>query len=310
MQSDNIPSNGLKVFSFWNGRMEEAPAVVKAATESWREGCLLAGFEYHIINESNLDKWEASMGADGDKLKHFREHGRYLPDHKWRKYSDMLRLLLLKQFNGIWVDATLMLMKPLNEWIPDPEKFGGLQLPKGSGIMEMESWLLISLKPCPFVSDWADQFADYSIRVNEDAAQWKMRRFSVPWWMHRFSSKIRGWSHHWFSEWFIRFYPRSPYYAIYYSFSLMWKRVSHIHGMQKFKVFLPYSLDAWSSFNSRQKPDWKLEDIDPALLESLESLPFLKLDWKRSPKKELCDLPENSVIRYLWSLSLAPSARG
>lgn len=304
MEATGLVMSGLKVFTFWNGPIEAAPAIVRAATESWRKGCHLDGYDYHIINEENLESWEDLMGDDGDKLKYFRKHGRYVPDHKWRKYSDMLRLLLLKHFNGIWVDATVLLMTPLRDWIPDPTKFGGLQLPKGSGFMEIESWLLISLRPCTFVEEWADQFADYSVRVNEDAAQWKVKRFSIPWWMHRYSSKIRGWSNHWFDDWFIRLYPRSPYYAIYYSFSLMWSRVSRIHGMQRFKVFLPYSLDAWSNFNSRQRPDWHKEDMDVALLDSLSLLPFLKLDWKRSPKKEMQDLPDNSVIKHLWLHSL------
>ena len=47
-----------------------------------------------------------------------------------------------------------------------------------------------------------------------------------------------------------------------------------------------------------------MEDIDIALLESLSLLPFIKLDWKRSPKDELQDLPDNSVIRHLWLHSL------
>lgn len=45
--------------------------------------------------------------------------------------------------------------------------------------MGMESWLLISLQPSVFVTDRADKFVDYSVRVFEDAAQWKMKRFSV-----------------------------------------------------------------------------------------------------------------------------------
>ena len=175
--------------------------------------------------------------------------------------------------------------------------------------MEMESWLLISLQPCEFVAEWADQFADYSVRINRDAPQWTVRRFSVPWWMHRLSSRLRGWSRNWFSEWFIRLYPRSPYYAIYYSFSLVWSRVSQTHGMEKFKVFLPYPLDAWSSFNTGQRPDWKMEDADVALLESLAEMPFLKLDWKRSPEEALYQLPDNSVLKYLWRQSLLDSFR-
>ena len=298
----------IKVFTFWNGSLEEAPAVVRAATQSWRRGCLLAGFEYHVINESNLEDWEEMMGVDGEKLKFFREKGRYLPYHKWRKYSDMLRLLLLKHFNGIWADATVLLIKPLDEWLPDPVKFGGLQLPNGAGL-EIESWLIISLEPSAFVTDWADQFADYSVRVNEDAAQWKVKRFSIAWWMHRLSSKIRNWSHMWFAEWFIRLYPRSPYYAIYYSFSLMWKRMSQIHGMEKYKVYLPYSLQAWSKFNSCQRSDWKIGDVDSALLESLAELPFLKLDWKRSPSHDLQGLSENSVMKHFWRLSLASESQ-
>ena len=298
-------SDRLSVFTFWNGNIEDAPAVVKAAIESWRVGCSMAGFEHHIIQESNLEGWEDALGEDGNKLRKFREHGRYLPDHKWRKYTDVLRLLLLKHFNGIWVDSTVMLMKPLDEWVPEPCHYGGLQLPKGAGSLAMESWLILSLEPCAFVSDWADFFADYSIRINRDAPQWRVRRYSIPWWMHRLTLKVSGWSRYWFSEWFLRFYPRSPYYAIYYSFSLMWRRSAHLHGMEGFKVFLPYPLDAWSAFNTVQRPEWTLNDMDSAMLESLSSMPFLKLDWKRSPEGNLNELPEDNVIKHLWSRSQA-----
>lgn len=55
--------------------------------------------------------------------------------------------------------------------------------------------------------------------------------------------------------------------------------MSQTHGLHKLEVFLPYSLNAWSSFNARQQwPDWKIEDVDVAVLESLAKMSFLMLD--------------------------------
>ena len=98
-------------------------------------------------------------------------------------------------------------------------------------------------------------------------------------------------------------YKRIPYFANYYSFEYVLKRQTP-HALN-YQLFLPFDLAGWSFFNSTQKPDMKMEDVNPTLIKSLLLLPFVKLDWKRSPDEKLDQLEAKYLLSLLWNDSNA-----
>jgi hypothetical protein len=299
MKSDN---NQRFVFQFWHAGVENAPPVVLSCIDSWRKGCERIGFKHVVISEVDLDYWEAQFPESiGKSLQDFRHHATCWEDAKWRRYSDMLRLALLKCFNGIWADATLLLMRPIEDWLPDPSHAGGLQLCKGASDRLIENWLICSLGESQLLNAWLDHYVEFNLSAQRDASQYLAKKYSVPGIMfriQRFFPRAKTW---WFGWTMRSFYNRHPYFANYYSFEYVLRK--HPNSAQEFQIFLPYDLVGWSFFNSYQKPDWKLNHVNPALVNSLMLLPFIKLDWKRSPQKGLENLDEALLLRFLWDRS-------
>lgn len=91
----------------WLQGEENAPEVVKKCIKSIREKC--AGWKIIILTNDNLSEY-----AD-------------IPDYIYKKHhkgiisnthlSDILRLSVLKQYGGIWIDSTVLLTAPLPEKI-------------------------------------------------------------------------------------------------------------------------------------------------------------------------------------------------
>lgn len=302
MTSTVQESSAFYVFQFWNSGLDSAPAVVKSCIESWKLGCTGNDVEHVVIDEKTLPEWEGRIGGDfGKALQEFRLNARCWPDSKWRRYSDMLRLALLSKFNGIWADSTLLLTKPLQEWLPDPVTAGGLQLCRGVN-NAIENWFICSLSESEFLNAWAEHYIAYNIEVQRDASQYLAKKFSVPGMMFRLQHSVPRAKRWWFS-WFLRkVYRKHPYFANYYSFEFVLHQRRGEDNL--YKLYLPYDLHAWSTFNSHQRPDWQIKDFNPTMRSHLERMPFIKLDWKRSPNEPLHMLPDDSTLKFFWDLGI------
>ena len=292
------------VFQFWHSGFEHAQPVVQSCIESWRKGCERIGFKHIIISEGDLDYWEAQFPEPIEKkLNHFRHHATCWEDAKWRRYSNMLRLALLSSFNGIWADSTLLLMKPIEDWLPDATSSGGLQLCKGASDRLIENWFICSLSESPLLNSWLEHYVDYNTEVQRDARQYLAKKYSVPGIMFRIQRHLPRAKTWWFGWMLRKAYKRIPYFANYYSFEYVLKRQTP-HALD-YQLFLPYDLTGWRFFNSTQKPDLKVEDVNPTLIKSLLMLPFVKLDWKRSPDDKLDQLEDKYLLGFLWKESNA-----
>ena len=289
----------LHVFQFWNTPLVEAPPVVKSCVQSWSNACRKDGFEHHFISNSDLSDWEARIGGwHGEYLKKFRLEANCWEDQRWRRYSNMLRLALLSKFNGIWADSTLLLLRPIRTWLPDVSRSGGLHFCRSAHAQLLENWFLCSLGESDLLDDWRDHYCKYNMMVQRDAPQYKARRFSIPGLMFRLQKIAPKAQRLWFSVVLSKMYRRAPYFANYYSFEY----VLNTRGERDelYRMYLPLDLTGWSRFNSLQRSDLCYEFLDPALWDSIICLPFVKLDWKRSPLQELPLLDEELVLRKLW----------
>lgn len=292
------------VFQFWHDGEELAPPLVRSCIQTWRVGCERAGFEHVMISRESLDFWESKFPDFlRVRLRNFRDHAQCWPDAKWRRYSDMLRLALLSSFNGIWADSTLLLTKPIEEWLPDPGEAGGLQLCKGVTDRLIENWFICSLDDSPLLNDWLEHYVRYNTTVQLDASQYLAKRLSIPGLMFRIQHQIPRAKTWWFKWPLQNIHRRHPYFANYYSFEYVLNRLSP--QPKKHHLFLPYDLVGWDHYNSNQQSNWVLKDFDRTLLRSLMLLPFIKLDWKRCPGRLLDELDEDNLLRHFWETSQA-----
>ena len=95
-----------EIWIFWEQGWDNAPIICKMCRDTW-------------IN-NNSKTWKINI-LDKNNLNYFI-NPEELNKNFWKiepiqMRSDIIRLLLLQKFGGIWIDATCLCNKPLDEWI-------------------------------------------------------------------------------------------------------------------------------------------------------------------------------------------------
>lgn len=94
-----LPRN---IWIYWDSGLDKAPEVVKMCIESWR--AKNPGWKVHVL--------------DQDRVCEFTTMPKLSPSMPIQFYADLLRLRLLREHGGVWVDATAYCVRPLDEWLP------------------------------------------------------------------------------------------------------------------------------------------------------------------------------------------------
>ncbi len=159
------------VWLLWLQGWNSAPWLVKQVAESWEINNPDWNIEY--ITLENLRKYVHDIDYIYDRTK---EIG---PQHK----ADIIRLSLLKNYGGVWADATMLCMQPLNTWIEEAVKPAGLWMYHGHGA-EMGCkhgpaiWLIASEKNSLMIDKWKSACDEYWIdRTNTNNYFWLDRLF-------------------------------------------------------------------------------------------------------------------------------------
>lgn len=69
--------------------------------------------------------------------------------------TDVFRLLLLARYGGVWADASMLCMQPLDNWIHTSLKENGFWM------YDICSWFMIAAKNSTFASIWRDLAIEY-----------------------------------------------------------------------------------------------------------------------------------------------------
>jgi hypothetical protein len=87
--------------------------------------------------------------------------------------SDVLRILLLHEFGGLWVDATLLCNRPLDDWLPEVMGEGFFAFAAPAASRPLASWFLSADAGHYLVSAWCRQtIAYWSDRTAADDYFW------------------------------------------------------------------------------------------------------------------------------------------
>lgn len=137
------------IWTYWHDA--ELPLLVKQCIVGWRR----LNPEYHInvITAANM-----------------AQYVEYIPEQLAQlniaKQTDWLRLTLLKQYGGVWLDASIILTKPLSCWLEpalsdDKVEFTGFYLDKYNATASypvIDSWFLAAKPGSAFIADWLKVF--------------------------------------------------------------------------------------------------------------------------------------------------------
>lgn len=94
---------------FWHSGFDDVPDVVRRSRETWRH--FNPDHDLRALNLADASRYlgvDLEVAFEGISI-----------DLGWTGKSDLIRLMLLSKFGGIWADATTFCLKPLSEWLYD-----------------------------------------------------------------------------------------------------------------------------------------------------------------------------------------------
>jgi len=127
------------IYTFWDS--DELPPIVKASIETWKKHC--PEYEIRILNYENTKH----IG-----IKHRDSHARY---------ADFVRLYCLEETGGVWIDASVFLQRPLDDWIESGYDYTGYHAEFFSTDEKypvIENWFMAAPKGSKFIADWKNEF--------------------------------------------------------------------------------------------------------------------------------------------------------
>jgi hypothetical protein len=153
------------IWLLWLQGWDKAPWLVQQVRESWEN--YNPDWTIQLVDENNLKDFV----TDIDYV--YRES--ISPQAK----SDIIRLALLRKHGGVWADATLLCMQPLDKWVPDAIRPAGFWMyhGKGGGTMSRRDgpacWFIVSIKDSYIIKKWKTACDMYWIeRKSADKYYW------------------------------------------------------------------------------------------------------------------------------------------
>lgn len=160
-----VPKN---IWLYWDSGEATAPPIVAACIASWRDRN--PDWTVHVLDAENV----ASM-VDmplGPK------------DISVQAFADLLRLRLLRQQGGVWADATVLCLRPLDDWLPPLARHGFFAFIWD----KTDRWFIL-----PNVLRETTNWFMASEAEGEVVTQWEARSFTY--WQGRKAAHVYYWPH-------------------------------------------------------------------------------------------------------------------
>ena len=159
------------VWILWLQGWHKSPWLVKQVAESW----LINNPEWKIefLSYQNLGNFVNDIDYIYDKNKKISAQA----------LSDIIRLSLLKNHGGVWADATMLCMQPLDHWIYEAIHPSGVWMYHGHGANMKNgpaSWFIISTKGSYIINKWKEECDNFWInRISTDNYFWMDGLFKI-----------------------------------------------------------------------------------------------------------------------------------
>lgn len=156
------------IWTCWFQGRASAPKLVERCLRSWERNN--PGWDFRCLDATTIPLY-LPLGQHVDLERQLLTAA---------SLSDILRVLLLQEFGGVWVDATLFCNRPLDEWLPDVMGGSFFAFAKPAPDRPLSSWFLSAAPKNYLVPLWAQRTVDY--------------------WANRQKSEDYFWFHHLFRE--------------------------------------------------------------------------------------------------------------
>lgn len=142
------------IWILWLQGWAEAPWLVRKVAESWEINNPTWNIEY--LSWGNLNRYVSDAPYLTDSAKTIEPAA----------VSDIARLSLLTNHGGVWADATLLCMQPLDSWVVEAVRPAGLWMYHGHGagmsaLNGPASWFMASERGAPLIAKWKTACDNY-----------------------------------------------------------------------------------------------------------------------------------------------------
>lgn len=141
MTLGSAPAIPRTIWSLWSEGRERAPELSNRCFNAWEN--LNPGWKLNVLDSAQ------ALEIVG----HLPDHVRHLPI---QALSDIIRIHLLKQHGGIWVDATVWPTSPLERWLDDARPTGFFAFERPGPDRPISSWFLCAPPGHSLITTWAE----------------------------------------------------------------------------------------------------------------------------------------------------------
>lgn len=149
------------IWTCWFQGREGAPSVVRKCLRSWE--LKNPGWEFRCLDAQSVERY-VPLGPYVDLTRQALTAA---------SLSDVVRILLLHEFGGVWVDATLFCHRPLDAWLPGVMEEGFFAFAEPAPDRPLSSWFLAGESHSYLLTAWAARVVDYwTTRARSDDYFW------------------------------------------------------------------------------------------------------------------------------------------
>lgn len=137
----------MNLYILWFQGFENAPEIIRWCVASWKH--YNPTWNIVLLDNNNLKNY-----VDLEKVS-------YSKDIELCHLADMVRMILLRDYGGLWVDATSFCNKPLDDWLPAYITSGFFAFDQYRPDLKIANWFLYAEKNHPIISQWCDETLYY-----------------------------------------------------------------------------------------------------------------------------------------------------
>ncbi|WP_220801280.1 capsular polysaccharide synthesis protein [Roseobacter sp. OBYS 0001] len=152
-----------KIWCAWHQGLDHAPKHIQKIIQLWRE--FNPDYELTVFADPETSEILRSEGIEPSLL---------TPQVK----ADILRSLMLKKYGGVWVDATLLPTRSLDEWLSPIMRESTFFAFTSSGDPDliMQNWFLAAQTHSVLMARWCDFYLNY-FKSPRSLHSWKKALF-------------------------------------------------------------------------------------------------------------------------------------
>lgn len=145
-----MPQLPKNIFVYWASGFENAPEIVDLCVSSWETRN--PDFAVIKIDDETVSEW-----VDLDRYISPADRASLTI----QKFSDLIRLALLAEHGGFWVDSTTYCRAPINSWLDSKRDWSFFALVTPGQNRFIQSYFLGSTPSGVFLKGWLDEYSNF-----------------------------------------------------------------------------------------------------------------------------------------------------